>query len=339
MGGGRAHVETEWGGDRPPTEWEPPPPPRASHPRAPPAFVQCMTAVGSANQARPPGRPKCAKSRAGPPPMAAGLTRQRTLPGHPEGSRTTGTHGPSRRFPCPQPHTRTHGASSAVGGPATAGRHFALLLTEEDRLPLNATAAAVGPRRLIRPRNLCIVATGPAVGGTEMAPVGGGPSLEDDDGGWLCREPAVLLPPPPCLCLSRPRGPDQGAGSGTEKRPPLSPGHVEIGDDARRWGQKQPSPLPWPPATAHSQLWLGSAEGGCPGGTAEPPSLDRPLQAHASNVDAWLLGRHRPSTSRHGRGGAVSSSQLVGLAREHGVGSSHPCGSHTFAVSTCRRPA
>lgn len=151
-----------------------------------------------------------------------------------------------------------------------------------------------------------------------MAPGGGGPSLGDDDCGWLCREPAVLLPPRPCLCLSLARRPDQGAGSGTDKRPPALIGPCRDWRRCAALGTEAALSTPRSPATAHSQLWLGSAEGGCPGGTPEPPPLDRPLQAHASNVDAWPLGRHRPSTRRHGRGGVVSSSQVVGLAREQG---------------------
>lgn len=137
-----------------------------------------------------------------------------------------------------------------------------------------------------------------------MAPGSGGPSLGDDDGGWLCREPAILLPSPPCLCLSRTKGPDQGAGSDTESRPPLSWGHVEIGDDARRWGQNQPSPLPGPPRPHTPNFGRGSLKAGVQAGRLSPPPMTVPCK---HTLATWMRGcwggtGPRPAgTDREGR--------------------------------------
>lgn len=127
--------------------------------------------------------------------------------------------------------------------------------------------------------------------------------------------PSPLTP----LSLSLPhQRPGSRSGQCHRESPPALLGPCRDWRRCAALGTEAALSTPRAPATAHSQLRQGIAEGGCPGGTPEPPTHDRPLQAHTSNVDAWLLGRHRPSTSRHGPGGAVYSSQLVGLAREQG---------------------
>lgn len=147
--------------------------------------------------------------------------------------------------------------------------------------------------------------------------------------------PSPLTP----LSLSLPhQRPGSRSGQCHRESPPALLGPCRDWRRCAALGTEPALSTPRAPATAHSQLRQGIAEGGCPGGTPEPPPHDRPLQAHASNVDAWLLGRHRPSTSRHGPGGAVSWGP-AGRAGAGAGGSSHPSGSHTIAVSTCRRPA
>lgn len=90
------------GRDRPPTEWAPPHFPRPL-PHRP--VSQCMTAVGSANQAQ---RPKGEIPRGPPPTVAVGLTRQRTLSGRVREQGTNRTSAPTGRRGGSHAHSRTH---------------------------------------------------------------------------------------------------------------------------------------------------------------------------------------------------------------------------------------
>lgn len=146
---------------------------------------------------------------------------------------------------------------------------------------------------------------------------GWGPSLRDH-GGWLCREPAVLLPPRPCLCLylaseTRIKG---RAGGGIKKRTPLC-GPCRDWRRCAELGTEAALSTPLGPRDRTLNFGWGALQTGAQAGRQNPPSRPSPLQANASNVDAWPMGRHRLSTDTQGRGGVVSS--LSGWRESRGV--------------------
>lgn len=297
-------------------------------PRSPPlhwSSSQCMTAVGSANQARRPkgevprgpttrgGRAHATTDALWSRPSGGDRARPRAHPRAVEGvpvPTAAHTHGPSSAGWPP------FLGASAQAPPPISKPNFPHI--SGARVPPNTSATAGGPKRLIRPRNLCIIASGLVVGMEDGGQGGGGGAPPQGLRWRLALSRARRPSPRTTLALSLPV---QTPGSTGARGCPLFLGHGEMEDDARRWGQRQPSPPP--PRDRTPSCGCDPAQGGCPGGTSPPTRPLPPLLARASNVDAWPLGRHRPCPAGGRRGRLVSSRQLVWLAREHGCGRPH----------------
>lgn len=220
----------------------------------------------------------------------------------------------------------TQGPSSAAGalhwrGPERSrpsSHQISPTFQEPGREPPNSSATASGPNRLIRPRDLCNVAEGTVVVGRERRTGGvrgeaGAPTPVTASRGGSVASPPSFPPLGPGSVSPSPDARIKGPVAAPPREAALSfLGRCEIGDDARRWARSSPLPPP-SRATAHQADVATPLKAGVQGGS---PFFF--LCAYASNVGAWPQGRHRPACG--GRGGsAVSSHQLVRLAREQGA--------------------